>query len=81
MSSKIIYSLIARERKIILADYTEYTGNFQQIALNVLRKLKTNSRYELIYDKYSCTCLITSLVIHFILMMKTTFHISVSLKI
>lgn len=52
MSLRIIYSLIARGRKMILADYTDYTGNFQQIGLLVLKKLKKDNRCELVYDKY-----------------------------
>lgn len=47
----IIYSLIARSNKIVLTDYTEFSGNFQQIALVVLAKLKKNIRGIVEYNK------------------------------
>lgn len=80
MSAKIIYSLIARGQKIILADYSDHSGNVQQVALLVLKRLKQNSRYELIYDKYTLHLFIT-LVIRFIVLIKTTFHMCVLLRI
>ena len=48
---EIIYSLIARSSKIILCDYTEYSGNFQQISLLLLDKVKKNNKCEIIYDE------------------------------
>ena len=39
---EIIYILIARDSKLILCDYTDYSGNFQQISLLLLEK----SRYR-----------------------------------
>jgi vesicle-associated membrane protein 7 len=48
-----IYSLIARESNIVLADYTEYSGNFEQVARIVLQKgIKHNCKYIINYDKY-----------------------------
>jgi hypothetical protein len=47
----IIYTLIARAGRIILTDYTEYSGNFQQISLMILGKLKKNIKGEIEYDK------------------------------
>ena len=54
MSSKvsIIYTLIARGSKIVLADFTEYSGNFQQISLIMLGKIKKNSKCEIQYNEY-----------------------------
>ena len=54
MSSKvsIIYTLIARGNKIVLADFTEYSGNFQQISLIMLGKIKKNSKCEIQYNEY-----------------------------
>ena len=49
--SEIIYSLIARTSKIILCDYTDYSGNFQQISLLLLEKLKKNNKCEITYDE------------------------------
>jgi hypothetical protein len=51
MSLSIIYTLIARGNKIILTDYTEYSGNFQQISLVILKKLKKNKKCSIEYNK------------------------------
>ena len=48
---EIIYCLIARASKIILCDYTDYSGNFQQISLLLLEKVKKNNKCEIIYDE------------------------------
>ena len=41
-----IYSLIARDPDIVLCEYTEYTGNFMQIARLILQKgVKQNTKY------------------------------------
>ena len=48
---EIIYSLIARASKIILCDYTDYSGNFQQISLLLLGKVKKNNKCEIVYDE------------------------------
>ncbi|XP_071720234.1 putative vesicle-associated membrane protein 726 [Rutidosis leptorrhynchoides] len=38
----LIYSFVARD-KLILAEYTEFTGNFQSVAAQCLQKLPTNN--------------------------------------
>ena len=48
---EIIFSLITRTSKIILCDYTDYSGNFQQISLLLLGKIKKNNKCEIIYDE------------------------------
>ena len=48
---EIIYTLISRSSKIILCDYTEYSGNFQQISLVLLSKIKKNSKCEVEYNQ------------------------------
>ena len=48
---EIIYSLIGRSSQIILCDYTDYSGNFQQISLLLLEKIKKNNKCEIIYDE------------------------------
>jgi hypothetical protein len=48
----IIYTLIARSSKIVLVDYTEYSGNFQQISLMMLNRIKKNSKCEIQYNEY-----------------------------
>ena len=46
-----IYSLIANDRKIILADNTEYNGNFSQIVRLLLDKIEKEGKVEMDYDK------------------------------
>ena len=50
-SVKIIYTLIARSSKIVLCDFTEFSGNFQQISLVLLGKIKKNSKWEVEYNE------------------------------
>jgi hypothetical protein len=47
----IIYTLVARNTKIILTDYTEYSGNFQQISLIILNKVHKNKKCSLEYNE------------------------------
>jgi len=47
----IIYSVIAKANKTILCDYTEYSGNFQQITLILLNKIVENKKCTMEYDK------------------------------
>ena len=54
----IFYALIAKNYELILSEYTDYTGNFQQITRILLYKLKVkekkinNNIYCLLYDNY-----------------------------
>jgi hypothetical protein len=47
----LIYTLIARGNKIILTDYTEWSGNFQQISLVILNKIKKDKKCFIDYDE------------------------------
>jgi hypothetical protein len=47
----LIYTLIARGSKIILTDYTEFSGNFQQISLVILNKIKKDKKCSIDYDE------------------------------
>ena len=47
---EIIYVFIARGNKIILTDYTIFNGNFQQISVSLLDKIKKNKKGKIIYD-------------------------------
>ena len=48
-----IYALISRDPDIVLCDYSDYTGNFMQIARVVLQKgIKQNAKFIIQYDKY-----------------------------
>jgi hypothetical protein len=48
---EIIYILIARNSKIVLCDFTEFSGNFQQISLVLLSKIKKNTKCEVEYNE------------------------------
>ena len=45
----IFYVLIAKRNDMILVDYTEYSGNFQQITIDLMKQIQpeTNKTYEL----------------------------------
>lgn len=45
----IFYALIAKEKDTILAEYTEHSGNFQQLTRQLFQKMQPNSkrRYEM----------------------------------
>ena len=53
----IFYSLISKNFNIILTEYTDYTGNFQQITRILLYKLKNkyNDKGIIRYNKYIYT--------------------------
>ena len=53
MSLSIIYALVARNSKIILADYTEYSGNFPQAILKLLSVLKKDTVGQISYSPYT----------------------------
>jgi hypothetical protein len=40
-----IYCLIARSKSILLTEYSGYTGNFPQISMEYLKKVKPNTKY------------------------------------
>ena len=46
-----IYSLIANEKKVILADNTEYNGNFNQITRELLDKIDKEGKVALNYKQ------------------------------
>ena len=48
----IFYALISKSFDIVLCEYTEYSGNFQQITRMLLRKIKKNTKFTINYDKY-----------------------------
>lgn len=47
----IILSLIAKFPDVVLCEYSDFVGNFQQITRVVLQKLKPNCKYSIEYDK------------------------------
>ena len=47
----LIYSLIANEKKVVLADHTEYSGNFSQIVRTILNKIDKEQKSIIDYEK------------------------------
>lgn len=47
----LIYTVILRGNKTVLCEYTEHSGNFQQISLNLLKTSKNVSPLTLPYEK------------------------------
>jgi hypothetical protein len=41
----LIYALVARGNDTILCNYTPFSGNFEQIALDVLKRLNLSKMY------------------------------------
>ena len=48
----LFYALIAKSFDIVLCEYTDYSGNFQQISRMLLRKIQKNTKLTVNYDKY-----------------------------
>lgn len=46
----IIYTLISKGDDKILCDYTEYSGNFEQISRSLLKKVEKNHKATFSYD-------------------------------
>lgn len=49
---QIIYAVIAKDKDTILSDYTDYTGNFQQNSIKILRKVVSNHNATIHYQSY-----------------------------
>ena len=45
----IFYALVAKRKSIILADYTDYSGNFQQYTMQLMQRIEpeTKKTFEL----------------------------------
>lgn len=46
-----IFSLIANKNKVVLAEYSEYSGNFQQIMRVILERGISQGKRIINYDK------------------------------
>lgn len=44
---EIIYTLIARDQKVVLCDFSEYNGNAPVLSLQVLERITKNKRCEI----------------------------------
>ena len=47
----LIYSLIANKNKVVLAEHSEYNGNFSQISRMILTKIEKEGKIIINYDK------------------------------
>ena len=45
----IIYALIAKEKTKILAEFTDYGGNFEQLTIKLLEKVTENHKASFSY--------------------------------
>ena len=78
----IFYSLIARNYDLILSEYTDYTGNFQQITRILLYKLKligqnkADNLFCIPYDNYQFNYIITDDLLYLCMSYKDNMNIS-----
>jgi hypothetical protein len=47
----IILSIIAKQPDNVLCEYTDYSGNFQQVSRLVLQKVNQNTKCSINHDK------------------------------
>ena len=59
--NNIIYSAIVKEKHVILCEYTEYTGNFNQMLINFIKFIQNSSyksfKSKIIIDNYQIFCI------------------------
>lgn len=48
----IFYALIAKKKNIILADYTEYSGNFQQYTMQLMNRIEEETKKSFELEDY-----------------------------
>ncbi len=48
---RIIYACIAKNRKSVLCEYTEFNGNFQQVSGRILDKVDSEDNFSIEYDE------------------------------
>jgi hypothetical protein len=46
----MIYCCIAKNKKSVLCEYTEYNGNFQQVSTRILEKVNSEDNFSLNFD-------------------------------
>lgn len=51
-SPSIIYTMIAKNKETILADYTEHSGNFRNISIEILKRVNKNHNATVLYQQY-----------------------------
>jgi hypothetical protein len=79
----IFYSLIAKNYDLILSEYTDYAGNFQQITRMLLYKIKkigqnqvNNNIFCIPYDNYQYNYIITDDLLYLCMSYKDNMNIS-----
>lgn len=40
----IFYALLAKKKNIVLAEYTEYSGNFQQYTMQLMSRIENDTK-------------------------------------
>ena len=48
----IILAVVAKYPDNVLCEYTEHNGNFLQISRMILQKVKIDTKYTILHDKY-----------------------------
>jgi len=48
----IYYVLVAKRNDMILVDYTEYSGNFQQITIDLMKRIEPDSKKTFELSEY-----------------------------
>lgn len=51
MSREIVYTVISKENNLVVCEYTEHRGNFEQVAHNILSKVKPDTRATICFEK------------------------------
>ena len=51
MSKEIVYTVVAKEKNQVICEYTEHRGNFEQVAHNILTKVKEDTRATICFEK------------------------------
>ena len=48
----IQYVMVAKDKNVVLAEYTDFSGNFQQLARQLMPKLKPGAKQTFEAGKY-----------------------------
>ena len=49
--AQILYALVGKDRDVVLAEFTDFSGNFQQLCRQLMLKLKPNARQTFEHNK------------------------------
>ena len=48
----IFYALVSKQNNIVLAEFTEYSGNFQQYTVQLMKRIESNSKRTFELEEY-----------------------------